>query len=498
MKPSSSLGATLRTAVAAVAVLSLSASAWALIEFSPGSTPVENTGWPLGCEKVANQPGRLGYWEGPPLGGGESHFEFACKDTAEFNEALKAFAAIQLPRLPSKAFTSVDGVITFGEAEPAPVLVIHDGPKQSAIFECEGNAEVKQKLRLDWTFTVWSPASWYRLFNSPKLTYVSSHPNFRQPVAPPQIDVYIGGEGKVVWKKVKVPRGIRVIDQRESAAPVKPKGGDLVRAAVYDMATWQPISNAEIAVARRHASGEVEAVTRGKTDSLGMGEMKEIPPGNYDIVVRAKGYASRIIDRYENKANTFYQFIAMLAPEASVKGVVTSPDGKPVADVRISAENTLAMDGLGYPCSDVKPATTDKEGRFEIRGLPRGYTELRCSDRSLYPTTPFFELHDIPSDDIKIVVARTGVVRGKVIGGDGKPADSSTHVSIAPPGGEKVGSWGGSMQCKENGTFEFQGVPPGQYLVGPRSVLSIEGKDPNTKLVTVKEGQTVDIELLVK
>ncbi|HOW72538.1 MAG TPA: hypothetical protein PKY77_18210 [Phycisphaerae bacterium] len=56
---------------------------------------------------MANLPGRLGGWEGLPFGGGYSHFCFRCKDTDEFNRALKIFAAIRAAGLE---------------------LVLHDGP----------------------------------------------------------------------------------------------------------------------------------------------------------------------------------------------------------------------------------------------------------------------------------------------------------------------------------------------------------------------------------
>ena len=474
---------------------SLSASTFALIMVNSGDRPVENMGWPRGCEKVANQPGRLGWWEGPPFGGGEYHFEFVCKDTAEFNAVLKAFAAIQVPGLPAKSASSASGENTYRDAAQALELVVHDGPEYSAVFDCEGAAADKKKSRVDWTFTVWNPANWYRLFNSPNLTFESDHHNFRQPVAPPRIDVYIGG-GTIVWNKVKVPPNVHVVDKREEAAPVRPKGGGLVRGTVYDMATGQPIAGAEIVVARGNDPRELQEVARTNTDNRGLGEVEKIPSGRYAIVVRAAGYAARVAERYENKAATYHEFTAMLAPEAAVKGTVADAEGKPITDVQVSPASTLAMDGLGYACSDVKAAMTDKEGRFEIRSLPEGFTQLRCRAPSLHQETFVFELYGVPSEGIKIVMTGTGVVRGKVIGRDGKPAPGATHVSIGHPGGDRVGQWGGSMQCKGDGTFEFQGVPPGEYLVGTNPLLSIKGEDPNAKRITVKAGQTVEVEIV--
>ncbi|NQT82545.1 carboxypeptidase regulatory-like domain-containing protein [bacterium] len=493
MKGSKTLAAAM--CLAAVSFLWLmSTSLLALIMVSSGNRPVENMGWPLGCEKVANLPSRLGYWEGPPFGGGEYHFLYRCKDTGEFNEALKTFAVIRVPKLARRSATSKDGEVTYRPESDGLPVVVHDGPEYSTWFGGRGDKR-EEKERVDWTFTVWKPANWHRQFNNPKSVFSSDHPNFRQPVPPPQIDVYIGGGGSIVWKKVKVPPNVRVIDKREGASPVKLVGGGLVRGTVYDMATGQPIAGAEIILAKRKDNRDWEEVARGKTDDLGSGEVQKLPAGRYAIRIRAEGYASRSQGTYRNKGKTYHEFVVELLRQASIKGVVTDTDGKPIPGVAVSAQNTLGINGLGYSCSDAKPATTDEQGRFEAASLPQGFTQVRCRVPSLYQTTPIFELFNVPSDDIKIVMTGTGIVRGKVVGPDGKPPAREVHVSIGPSGGNRVGTWGGSMRCKEDGSFEFKGVPPGDYLLSSNPGLMIQGTDPNAKPVTVKAGQAIEVEM---
>jgi len=206
----------LTSLTAAFLLLAASGSSLALITGSHGNRPVENMGWPLGCEKVANLPSRLGWWEGR----GDYHFLYRCQDTTEFNQALEIFSAIRAPR---------------------PLqLVVHDGPEHSFWLKPGGDNDLErlggglqeeEKTRVDWTFTVWNPASWHRLFSNPTLVF-SDHPNFRQPVPAPQIDVYIGGGVTIVWKEVKVLPNLAVIDRRAEAAPIKPVGGGLVSGAV--------------------------------------------------------------------------------------------------------------------------------------------------------------------------------------------------------------------------------------------------------------------------
>jgi hypothetical protein len=47
---------------------------------------------------VANLKSRVGWWEGPPFGGGEWHFLYR-GDQAAFEATLAAFAAIRAPVL---------------------------------------------------------------------------------------------------------------------------------------------------------------------------------------------------------------------------------------------------------------------------------------------------------------------------------------------------------------------------------------------------------------
>ena len=141
-------------------VLLASLSASALIMTGSGNQPVHDYGWPEGALAVANLESRVGWWEGPPFGGGEWHFLYQ-GNTEAFQEALAAFAAIRAPALD---------------------LVLHDGPQEDGIL----------KKKVDWTFTVWVPANWHRLFNNPKSVFEADQPNFRQPVAPPRLEVYVG------------------------------------------------------------------------------------------------------------------------------------------------------------------------------------------------------------------------------------------------------------------------------------------------------------------
>jgi hypothetical protein len=84
-----------------------------LIMTGRGNQAVPDAGWPEGALAMANFESRIGWWEGPLFGGGESHFLF-CGNTDGFKDALAVFAAIRAP---------------------APDLVIHDGPYEDSFLK---------------------------------------------------------------------------------------------------------------------------------------------------------------------------------------------------------------------------------------------------------------------------------------------------------------------------------------------------------------------------
>jgi hypothetical protein len=140
-----------------------------------GADPIQDHGWPAGSVATANLPTRISWWAGSPFGTGSMYeFEYHDENTEQFNKALKTFAQIRARRLE---------------------LIVHNGPKTGRYRSTE---PANRGKRIDWTFTVWNPDDWDNLYNSPRSYKINSdHPNFKKPVDPPRMDVYIGG-GAVV------------------------------------------------------------------------------------------------------------------------------------------------------------------------------------------------------------------------------------------------------------------------------------------------------------
>lgn len=478
-----------------------STAASALIEVCEGNNPVENMGWPNGAEEVANLPERLGYRVGPPFGGGEYYFRFPCESTERFNEALRRFGAIRTPRIGREFLSSLDGRrARVADAKPF-LLVVHDRPKAPP-EDRRAREAGEDRARVDWTFTIWNPEAYHRLFSNPKGLFASNHPHYRQPVPPPRIDVYLSKGGPIEWKEVKVPDNVRVIDMRSQSAPVNVRDGGVVRGAVYDTGTHQGVVGAKVALIQRTERRVRKQAASAQTGENGLFHISAVPQGYYEVHVLAEGYAGRKAGVFDNRSGHAYlEFDTLISRRASLKGVVVDDKGNPIPGVKVSARNTVAIDGLGYQCASEPVATTDAKGGFEISSLPEGFTGMRCRAPALHQKTSIFELYRVSSRpweeraDVKIVMTGTGVVRGKVVGKDGKAPTRSFVVNLEPKGGSRIGTWGGSMQCDEGGAFEFKGVPPGEYVLiaQPNPMTKGEASEPRPVVVTTAGVLEVEI-----
>ncbi len=150
----------------ALTLLSITSPSHAMISGAEGNKPMRNMGWPTGSEKLANLKSRVSWWEGPPFGGGNYHFEYRVKSTADINRALQVFSHIKAPEL-----------------QP----VVHDDSHNSFWLRDEKNP------RIDFEFVIWVPRNYHRLYNKPNSLIFSDHPDYRSPVPPPLIHLHLGG-----------------------------------------------------------------------------------------------------------------------------------------------------------------------------------------------------------------------------------------------------------------------------------------------------------------
>jgi uncharacterized GH25 family protein len=448
----------------------LSCAAQALIMVGRGNAPVHDNNWPAGSLELANLKTRVGWWEGPPFGGGEWTFQYRGGAVA-FQEALDLFGKIRAPELK---------------------LIVHEGRGQSPFLKDpkDPNADAGY----DWSFTVWNPENWNNLYNNPQSTFSADDPSggFRRTVAPPQMDVYVADDGLGIdWKQVKVPSSVMVKDERATSAGYAAADGSVVRGDVFDMSTSKPIAGAHIAVEKNDGKGKWDQAAQGDANADGHFEIKKAPSGNYRIIASGNGYVSRLVGYASLGDHTLREYTIQLIAPVTVSGQVLDTAGKPIAGANVRADNLIAVDGRGYVLPEMAQATTDAQGRFELANLPRGHLQLFAYDKT-HHMLDVLKPYSAPARDLELRMTATGTIKGKVLH-NGKAAKDA-QVSVNPEG-EQIGKWAGSMNANPDGTFQFDGVPPGTYFISADPGKAITGTDPNAKKIQVKAGETAEVEL---
>ncbi|MDB5331070.1 MAG: hypothetical protein JWP03_2221 [Phycisphaerales bacterium] len=448
--------------LAGLLVMLLTAQAPALIMVGRGNDPVSDHNWPAGSLDLANLKSRVGWWEGPPFGGGQWCFLYR-GDAKAAQAALDLFAKIRAPRL--------------------DVFVHGDGPVENGFLKDE--KDPKSDTHVDWSFTVWNPESWNHLHNGANSRFSAEDPNggYHQGVEPPRIDLYVGGKG-IDLASIKMPAGVTVTDERASAAGID--GGSAIIADFYDMSTSKPIDGAQIRLENSGPKKEGAAAVTGKADAKGHLLLKGVPAGSYQVLASAEGYVARVLGYAEFRGDTLKRFTVELAAPGEIEGTVTDTRGKRIAGVNVRADAVVASNGRGYLLPESKLAVTDDNGHFVISGLPHGSVQLFTYGKS-YAPLDVLAVHAVPGRDVALHMTATGTLKGKVYTKAAEPFKGSV---MANPPKDPIGKWGGGMNVKPDGSYLFENVPPGDY------VLTTDGRPMPGILVTVKAGETTEKDLV--
>lgn len=251
-------------------------------------------------------------------------------------------------------------------------------------------------------------------------------------------------------------------------------------------------------------NGVVTSGVQALTTAAGAFELRGLAAGPYRLRVLDRGRALPMksdvkvaLGAVERKTGVV---LAVDRPDGVIRGVVTGPDGKPLADAWVSLHQEL-HDMLGeverepgsssrmimVQASDeggdtggVPPALTDASGRFEIHNLPR------------VPWTVVAEAQAgklrgraarvVPDTNVTIQALGLTELRGTLIAPAGMP--STFQVELEGPTRTQ------RSFASADGTFSFARVDPGTYDV---TVMSSAGN--GKARVEVVAGQTAKVEV---
>ncbi len=248
-----------------------------------------------------------------------------------------------------------------------------------------------------------------------------------------------------------------------------------------------PIEGATVSLVPPMIMGQLNFQT-AKTQSNGDYRFDQVRNGAYSITVSADGFVSQDYNRDATPAGAFLRFDSstsiqgidfQLAHEAVIRGLVVDKDGKPVANLPVTA--------VGLQGNDERPghvgafAKTDDLGRFVLRGLPSA-TYLVCANgpagygASSTPTPPYRETW------FGGATSREGAIPIGLKGGDER---NDLHITVEPEMRHRVIVWpsgpeGGTapdrydvliehrshVSMKQpNGSYVIPDIPPGHYTV---------------------------------
>ncbi|MDB6054904.1 MAG: hypothetical protein JWN25_2427 [Verrucomicrobiales bacterium] len=434
-----------------------------LILVGSGNTPVTDPGWPEGAAGVANAANRLGWWEGPPFGGGEWHFEFN-GDTSDFQKAVNALALIK-------------GI--------PPEIRIQDGMGSS--FADHGPTN---KQEVAWTFTVWVTKNWEHLYGNTANVVTTDDPNAGKSMPAPRIDLFLHSASRVDFGKIVLPANIVIHDERAITAGVDISKGTVVQARIVDAYSNQQLSGAKLIATSGNAQYQYTNIFQEVMVTNGVARLKPLPPGYYQISATAPGYVESAADYGDYSQPSFKKYELKLAPAGAVTGVLMDEDGKPCPHVHLVVANTLLTNNAPYRALKKESIDTDDFGRFSMTNLPIGTAQIWLQS-PLYFQDNLFAYHSVPAKDIRILVHHTGSLTVKVLNKSKAPVQMvdgrKLQVSVHPKGGDVRGSWGGGADLNADGTYSFIGVHPGEYRV------SIDSSGAAPKVIQVDREKTAEL-----
>jgi hypothetical protein len=182
-----------------------------------------------------------------------------------------------------------------------------------------------------------------------------------------------------------------------------------------------------------------------------------------------------------------------------------APDGKPFADVRVQLEFP-ANEAWSGPerladGSDAqaqrrfqREVTTQADGSFELRGFPKGPVAVSLEDPRFLP---FEQRLDAPTEKppARLVVRFGGVIRVRAVDTDGLPA-TRRGVALYDLAPERGSGWEGSGTTDVEGLYHLR-VKPGLHRVEVRPLRDYDSPDTVRSTVTVEEGETREVRVVV-
>ncbi len=184
-------------------------------------------------------------------------------------------------------------------------------------------------------------------------------------------------------------------------------------------------------------------------------------------------------DQLSTSVCTMTHAVRDLAKDEVVQGMralATAPSGARIfGSVHLGQEETVPRVTLTVRGPLTLNATTDAAGAYDLKGLPPGQYTVAATLPNGFVTGPeqSFTLADKACAEANWYASYDAHVRGRVVGTGGTPI-AHLYMELERRGGAEAGGLyaAETSETDEDGRYEFQRVPPGEYFVIANSLGS--------------------------
>jgi beta-lactamase regulating signal transducer with metallopeptidase domain len=247
------------------------------------------------------------------------------------------------------------------------------------------------------------------------------------------------------------------------------------------------------ALARAAGAKEGLTPTSLANEANGHFRIEGVEAGTYVLEIQAASYVDKAVpDVAVTAGRTTDLGRIVLSAGGAIRGTVVDTSGVPVPGVDVRVEDSRGtLRSVRYGgTSEERRATTDIDGRFELRGLPAGPVPLRASHPQFAPTDAEGVAVPVASSPAE---ARITLFAGGRIEGTARSRGGSPFAGFAIV----LPSWV-QVPVGDDATFAVDHVAPGRrtlYLMAGSAGLynAVVSKE-----VEVRDGETTAIDLSVQ
>lgn len=239
--------------------------------------------------------------------------------------------------------------------------------------------------------------------------------------------------------------GVAVTEEAGAEVALVLQRGGTLRGTVWSP-DGKPVPSAQVFAYR-----DGERLGADAADEQGRFAIDGIEPGPLELFARSEDRALSCRVPIQISAQEQVQDV-VLHEAAKIAGQLRTPDGTPLAGVRVRAVEVRG---------DVRRRSqTDDDGRFAIENLYPGVYRLEVVRQGRRPTSPEgAEAVEVIRGVVErdLVIARGARIAGEVRDASGRPVEGAGVFAI------RDGDYLGTTRTDEAGAFEIEDLPGGTY-----------------------------------